>query len=61
MDTLIEVTGNGMDAGHVVLLFNRSQCQIQGRFGNQFVLLAHGIDWQWQEIQQLGVTKGGQA
>lgn len=61
MDALFEITCDRMNTGHVVLLFNGCQRQVQGCFGDQFVLLAHGIDGQRQEVQQLCVTKGGQA
>jgi hypothetical protein len=61
MNTLLEGTGNGVNAGRVVVFFNGSQGEVERCLSDQGVLLAHGIDRQRQEVQQLRVTKGAQA
>ena len=60
MNALFEHAGNGVDAGFIALFFNGRQGKVQRLFSNHLMLLAHGIDGQWQKVQQLRVTKGGQ-
>ena len=49
-----------MHARFVALFLDGGQRQFQRSGGDQAVLLGHGIDRQWQEVQQLVVAKRAQ-
>ena len=58
VNALLEGPRDGLHARLVFGLFNRSQRQLQRLVGDQLMLLGHGVDRQWQEVEQLRVTEG---
>ncbi|MNP76351.1 hypothetical protein D3C76_1735720 [compost metagenome] len=44
VNALLERPRNGLYAGLIVVLLNGSEGQLQGLFGDQSMLLGHGVD-----------------